>query len=173
MERKVREWLPQNEKGVPLAFRLGLSYNLTVFLFVNGYFREANQWLIGILNMPGREERKDIRDSARILQLILQYEMGNLDLQEYLLRSAYRYFQKNEGLAAFEKMQVRAFKKLAGVPPGSDPWRSALSELKSGLDDLRNKIKGRPPLGMEEVSIWVESKLSGKEIAAIFAEMRI
>ena len=49
-----------------------------------------NQWL----NLPRSVEREDLQSLARILNLIIHYEMDNTILLEYLSRSTYRFLKK-------------------------------------------------------------------------------
>ena len=61
--------------------------------------------------MSGSVERKDLQSLARILNLIIHYELGNTVLLDSLLRSTYRYLNKENRLSEIEKKFINFFKE--------------------------------------------------------------
>ncbi|MCB9232167.1 MAG: hypothetical protein H6581_10915 [Bacteroidia bacterium] len=168
---KAGFWLDQ-QNTLAVAHDLSISYNCISFLFMHGEFRLAHRWLLRILNAPGKSERKDIREFARVFQILLQFELGNPDLQEYLLRSSQRYFQRNDQYSDLERLLITFFKNQEKTMPGSFEEMEALRGLQKGLVDLRAQNKGLPLLGENELSYWIESKLRGMKIRDYFEELK-
>ncbi len=66
-----------------------------------------NEWL----GMSRNVERKDLQGLAKILNLIIHYEMQNSELLESLLRSASRYLNEQKMMAKAEKKILTALRR--------------------------------------------------------------
>jgi hypothetical protein len=164
-------WLTQNSGQVPISKLLAAYFNVFSLQFVLGEFRKANEWLLKILSTPGKEERRDIRDVARIFQVILHHELGNPELQDYLLTSTYRYFRRNDRMEKMNAVLIRFFRAEQKHLPESKEFLTALEELDRETEDVIRTGTGKIPLGMTEVSFWVKSKLEGIPLRAYYEKM--
>ena len=169
---RSEKWLRAGKGTISLAMQLGTAHNIMMYFFVYGEFRTANRWLLQILQTPGKTERTDIRDFARLFQLILQYELGNLDLQEYLLRSARRYFRRTEKMAAFEKALIELMKAFVKYMPGTEEYKKSLEQFLEALNHLKSAGSGPMPLATAELSLWCQAKLEGISSRALFERMK-
>lgn len=163
---KIEAWLKENEHTLQPIHFLPFSYNFVTYFFVHGEFRHALKWVREIMNYPNGPARPDIRDCARIIEIVLQFELGNFDVQEYLLRSAYRYFRRNEKLYVLEKGLLGLLRSV---------WKEGgfnLTEARKFLDTIL-EIKAQPgelnPLGTDELLLWVESKIQEVPIRVHYA----
>ena len=165
---ELRTWLDTHAMRLDAAPVLSLYNNLTLFHFVYGAHKPANAWLQRILHFPDTEARADIHDFAPILQLVLQYELQNFDLTDYLLRNASRRIQRAGKELALETSVLAWFKRLQKVSLQSTAaQRQSLQQL---LDQLRALATqpGRPPLGLNELILWAESRMEGVPLAQHF-----
>lgn len=158
---EILDWLDSKKKLLSKAPVLIFYYNISTFYFVNSEFREANRVLLLILNFSAGPEREDIRDFARLFQLVLHYELGDTDLQYYLLRSAKRYFRRTQKLDDVESALITFFKKSLKLP---NPDQKALHELKIRLQEILSDSTLRNPLGMQELLMWVNAKIEGTSL---------
>ena len=167
--QELETWLTQQEKALSAAYLLVFYYNIASYFFAYGENRTAYHWLLKILHFPKTEARHDIRDFARIFQTILQFELGNMDLQEYLLRSAYRYFRRNESLFEFEEAII-SFLKTAqkSINLRSEDTLQAYSQLLEKLTHIQHSPHGSKPMGLELLIYWVESKIAGVDMRIYF-----
>lgn len=157
----VRNWediLEAYQSKVDPASILSYTYNICILHFVKEDFSGAMKWLNRILNYPKTVARKDIRRFARILILILHFELDNLlGVEAELL--ALRRFQKQEGGAnALELLQMELIKKLARLP--NVEWKAAFEIALENLQKLDSAL-----FGWKEVLIWMLSKVKGNRIA--------
>ncbi len=170
---EIEAWLLANASTLEPARLLNFYYNLSQFHFLAGKFKGANRWLQKILQFPTTDARQDIQNFAPIFQLVLQYELGNLDLQEYLLRNATRQLKREGKVYELEKAVLRWVKRMQKLPsnPAPDAQRAFLDlvEILTQLTDIQT---GRPPLGLTELMIWAESKVHGVEMGE-YAEKRM
>ncbi len=159
--REIETWLAGAGKELPPAKQLSFFYSITMFFFIEESFPQANKWLLRILHLPGQSERKDIRDFAKIFQTVLQYELGNLDLQAYLVRSAYRSFRRANRLYPYEKVLISSMQKLGNATPDSEASRAILQEMRDQLVAIGDQGDRLYPLGVPELILWTESRLEG------------
>jgi hypothetical protein len=162
---ELEAWLESKATALEPARLLHLYYNLAQFHFVYGSYKPANRWLQKIVHFPDTDARQDIRDFARVFQLVLQYELGNLDLQEYLLRSATRYLRREDKVFELETALLDWVKTMqkssSATPAASLPHYKALLQK---LLPLADASTGRLPLGLNEIIMWAESKVQGMPI---------
>ncbi|MBI5914251.1 MAG: hypothetical protein HY842_02670 [Bacteroidetes bacterium] len=136
--------------------------------FGTGNFEAALNSLNDWLKMSESVERKDLQSLARILNLIIHYELGNTMLLDSLLRSTYRYLNKANRLSDFERKMMN-FIREAGKPHLKKEMQQILETLKQDFEDLSRQ----PSYGvfdLFDIISWLESKISGKVYAEVVKE---
>lgn len=167
---EIEAWMEANQRKLKDAHQLPFLYNFAVMQFFAGKPNEAYRYVLRILNFPSRGARADIMDFARVLQVILQFELGNFQLNEYLARSGKRYFKKNPRLWEFESAVIKCMERLMNWPE-KERQLAALDELGKEIEGLiEHSTGGIPILGLSEVQFWVEGKKSGRSLRQLFAE---
>lgn len=167
---EIDQWLLREAKYFTEIQTLPFLCNFAVAEFLSGNFSSANKIVIRILNMPNKKARKDIREFALVLQAVLQFELVNTGLNEYLTRAGKRHFSKtsfeiNFELAVFKHLEVLVRKESPGL------MKQSLNKLISELDALAAQLPdGIPLLGLNEIRIWAESKLTGQSLREIFLQ---
>lgn len=139
---------------------IAMYHNVTIFLFFSGDYAEALSWLENILTLKGVEQRQDIQDFARILQLIIHFELRNYDILEYLHRSTYRYLKKGQKLQTVETTILNHIKK-AGVFTNEHDLHKTFKQLKNDIESIVAHEDFIEPVGITEISFWLESKIQG------------
>ncbi len=126
----------------------------------SGALDHLNQWL----NQPRTVEREDLQSLARILSLILHFEMGNSVLLESLLRSATRFLQKKNRLYDLERRFFHFMSELMRAPSARDQQR-AFQKMKEDLNELSTLPDARALLQTFDLVAWLEGKISGCSFA--------
>lgn len=162
LEEKLRYY----STGVNLNIKLTLFYNTAYILFATKNYSKALVWINKIINHAKVEVRQDLQTFARILNLIIHYEMGNSDLLAYINRAAIRFTNKKGRLLKYESNVFNFIKKLI---PVSDKNES-LELFKSFKKDLL--VLANDPLekmAFEEFDMiaWVDSKIEGRSFAEV------
>lgn len=167
---QINQWLEQVEKQLPVAQLLPFLHNFAIAEFLAGNTRSAYGYVMRILQLPERTARQDIRDFALVLQVILQYEMGNEELNEYLARAGKRHFRKQAQEISFELVVFRFVE--GDMKADSEAARETLlSKLVSDLAELGKQVKGSIPLlGLPEVRMWAQSRREGKPLKEVFLD---
>jgi hypothetical protein len=165
--QEIDEWIANNAAEIHVPRLLAFYFNMTMFYFVYGEYSRANRMLGRILHQPGKSERRDIRNFARILQVLLQFELQNIDLNEYLVRSAYRYLNRKDELYEFERAIFTLVRK-CGLLPTEAARQPAYLEFRDTLSAMQtNKTTS---VGHGELMLWIESKLSGVPLRKLFEQ---
>lgn len=136
--------------------------------FGTGNYEEALNSLNDWLKMSESVERKDLQSLARILNLIIHYELGNTMLLDSLLRSTYRYLNKANRLSEFER-KVMNFIKEVGKPHSRKETQQILETLKKDFEEL-SKQPSYGVFDMFDIIAWLESKINGRPYAEVVRE---
>lgn len=158
LAREIEGWLSIVMEELPKSTWLTFQYNLAVFHFLAGDSSTSNRCIQEILNFEDHQQRRDIKDFAHLFEMILQHDLGHHELVEYRRRAMERNYTSAEKPPPFIKAVLDYFK------PGQDhePKQKHL-EFRQALEELETSN-----LGLQELKLWVESKLSGKSITDVF-----
>lgn len=149
-------------------FKSNFYFQYFCIYFGTGNYDEALNSLNDWLKLSVNVERKDLQSLARILNLIVHYELGNTMLLESLLRSTYRYLNKANRLSEFERKMMN-FIREAGKPHSKKEMQKILETLKKDFEDL-SKQPSYGVLDLFDIISWLESKINGKPYAEIVQE---
>lgn len=133
--------------------------------FGNNDFESALKCLNEWLDMSGGVERKDLQSLARILNLIIHYELGNTMLMDSLIRSTYRFLNKESKLSIIEK-KIITFIKEASSPQSRKEKKQALEKLKSEFEGL-SRQPGYSIFGLFDIESWLDSKIKEVPFAQV------
>lgn len=143
-------------------------YKFACMYFGNGDYHNVIFWLNKIINMKDVDLRSDIHSFARILSLISHYEIGNLDLVDYYIRSTYRFLIKKNDLHLFQKIIMKFLRKLSSIT--RDQLIDAFKELREQLLPLNEKFYERRPFIYFDIISWLECKIEKRDTQEIIRE---
>lgn len=155
---EMATWLQKNDRQLPIRRKLVFYYNFAQLYFVRDQYVKAHRWVNTILAAPGRTERTDIRYFAILFAAIIQFELGNVELQDSLLRSARRQLRLSDRLRNFEQAIIRFIQSVSQTVPGD---KSPYQKLQTDLEELLEQKGDRPPLGAEVLLLWSRGKIKG------------
>ncbi len=146
-----------------------LYYKIACLYFGNHDFRDALKWLNRIINSEYQDIREDVHSFARILNLIVHYELGNTDVIEYYIKSTYRYLLKKEDLQRFQKYILEFIKGLS-----KDITQQ---ELMVNFKDLREKLLELEKSRFDkrafvyfDIISWLDSKIEDRKVGEVIKE---
>lgn len=165
IEQGLEQFINRLDKHSTIIF----YYKIACMYFGAGDFRNTNIWLQKIINMPNVDLREDIHSFARILNLISHYEMENIDLIDYVMRSTYRFLAKKHDLRLFQSYILKFMKDMnKGIT--EDKLISKFKKLRNQLLSLTNKPYERRAFIYFDIISWLESKIEKKNIQEIIQE---
>ncbi len=119
-----------------------------------------NEWT----NLPKHSERQDMQVVARILLLIVHYELDNTMLLSSLIRSSRRFLNLKQKSAILEKFFLPAFSDIIKAPSPTQR-KSIFQKL---LNDIEaHATKSNPLFNIFDFKAWVEHQITKEKFADI------
>jgi len=142
-------------------------YKIACLYFGSGDNSKSIDYLNKIIHQKS-DLRTDLQCYARLLHLIAHYELGNMDLLEYLLKSVYRYMANMKNLNVVEEAIFAFLRKSFKLSPGR--IIIAFKALKEQLDKLeKNSLETRSFMYLD-IQSWLESKIRKVPVQKVLRE---
>ncbi len=162
---KLTETVDKNQYNWDLNRIMVFYYKIGCVYFGSNSLEDAIHYLNKVSNdyVPGL--RPDIQAFARILNLIAHFDLGNVVLVSYQVKSVYRFLLKLEDMGEVLKL---IFKFLRRTPKMLESdLISEFSKLKNKLVLLQHDIYERRPFLYLDIISWLESKIEGIPIREV------
>lgn len=140
-------------------------YRIACLYFGSGDNDTAIDFLNEIINKRSPNYRSDIQAYARILSLICHFEMGNVQLVEYQVKSVYRFLAKVEHLQETQQLIFRFLRRLPRIR--EEQLKGEFVRLKGKLDAVSAKPFERRPFTFLDIPSWLESKIEGVTVQEV------
>jgi len=162
MEEKLKEIEMYMDSHRVLVF----YYKIACLYFGAGQADKAIDYLNRIINWK-LNLRDDLQCYARLLHLIAHYELGNMEIVNYLSKSVYRFMSKMNNLGAVEEVLFNFIRK--SIQSGGEINQS-FQDLLNTLQPLeKNKLESRAFMYLDIIS-WLESRIQGKDVQSVIRE---
>ena len=116
----IQVFLEKHEKSVPLNYFILFWNQFANIEFMDNNFSGALVWVNRIMQIKS-DSRLDIQRYARLLLLIIHFELGNIIFLRYSIDSCRRFLRKKTGTTPFESVCLRHFAKLSHVASADYP----------------------------------------------------
>lgn len=143
-----------------------IYYSSAYLYFLTNNHSESLNYLNKILNNRNLGEDNEILLYARILNLIIHFEMGNLILLEHILKSTFRKLYQKERIYKFEKI-IYTFLRKAFRLNNDRALRDSFFELRGKLNEIAKDPFENSSFDFIDIISWLESKMTGKSFAEI------
>lgn len=163
----LKEHLREAKKFDRQSFERGSFYFQYCYIYFGiGDYGRALEYLNNWLSLPKSVEREDLQSLARILNLVIHYEMNNTVLLEYLVRSTYRFLKKRNRVFEFEK-RVLAFIQQTNKIHEQKVLKKAFQDLKEDIEKLSGVPSERIMLQYFDFISWIDSKIANQSFAEL------
>jgi hypothetical protein len=169
LARTLPVWLEKNAHELTLPTRHNFYHNLATYQFLHGDFAASLVPVNFILNHPSSELGIGIQRNARVLQMVIHYQLGNFDLIEYQLRSFGKQLNRKAVWYPYEKAIFDFFKALI-VATDDAGLRLLCTKAKETMEGLLPDFPGKQPDGFYEFLFWLESIISQRTIKEVYRE---
>lgn len=170
---EVGEGLAEFSGALKKSDEFLLLYFSAIMCLVAGEYSLALKWVNRFLNEPRTEVREDLQCMARLLNLLIHYELGNFELVEHSLKSSYRFIfkkkQENGRFPAFEGQILRSIRKII-ESTSVEEQRECFEEFLEGIDSLADNPHATIAANFLDIRSWIVSKLEAKPLAVVKAE---
>jgi len=154
IEDKLSFFENKFNKELLITFYLKFS---VIYIGVGDYNRSLF-WINKILNDNEKLLRQDLYAYARLINLIVHYELQNFDLIEYLIKSTQRFLNKKNRDFELEKVIIQNIRKLSKVS-NSDKQEEIYRAFRSKLEEMFKDPNNRILLKYFDFLSWVDSKI--------------
>ena len=170
-EKLIKEMDPvmeQYQGKISEKMEIAIFINSAIIYFGAGNFSSSLYLLNKIFSIDSSNHRKDIVCFARILNLIIHFELGNVDMLEYVVKSTYRFLYKKGGLYKFETAILHFIKNKISKSFNDKELKQAFSELKEELEEIVKEPLEQKALASFDFICWLESKIENRPFREIF-----
>lgn len=171
IESEISRGLSLYRNKISKSHELTLYHNISVAHFICENWKASAAWLEKIMQEKKTQQRLDLQCFARLLRLVLWYEMGKHELLEYETINAERYLRKNKSWSLFENIISRLVGKLA-VSEKSEK-AGLFSRAAEQLLMRNKKTAAAPRTGFDELYYWVKSRETGLTIRETIRRHRL
>ena len=168
---ELEKHLKELERFDKELFERGSFYFTYFYIYFSNEDHEKalenlNEWL----NLPRSVEREDLQSLARILNLMIHYEMKNTILLESLLRSTQRFLNKRDRMFKFEKEMLNVIQASMKAHTEKES-REAFIQLKIEMENLSKIPSENAMFEYFNFPAWIESKINNKTFAESIKEL--
>lgn len=171
---KIAEQYKESRDHVPASNRNLYSEQRFQFYMANIYFgvgdfKAANRHINEIIN-NSLEYNTDITCIAQLMSLVIHYEMGNSELLNYRIKSAYRFLSKKDCLQQTITHVLDFLKKAIKVTnhrPNKEMFIALLKQIEHDIkvDPIQTAV-----LDYFDIIAWLQSKIQNKPFMVILKE---
>jgi len=135
-----------------------------------GNYHKALFWLNKILNDTTLKLRQDLYGEARILNLIIHFELSNIGMLEYSVKSTQHFLHTRKRLYKFEYVLLDFLSKKLPKLINQQDQAKVFKELKQKLIELSKNPFEKQAFEYFDFISWVESKIENRSFAEIVRE---
>ncbi len=150
IENKISSW--QNEMGA--VHLIQIYFHLAIACVMNENIDEAHRWLRKLQTESDQNLRKDLHAYARIIELIIQFELGNTELLDSIVRSAERQFTQQSQLTQYEKVLFRFFRKELPSLTNKKEKQQGFKKLSTDHSKAMEQSENSAPVIEKMVESW-------------------
>ncbi|MBT1700453.1 hypothetical protein KK083_26435 [Fulvivirgaceae bacterium PWU4] len=150
---EIQQFIEKRRKAIPADYILLFYYQFANIFFLKKDYTKSLRWLNEIINSNFGSIREDIQSYARILNLIVHFELNNIIVLRYAVDSCRRFLKKkNAAIGAGEKL-LNLFAKLSHAYP--DEYRAI---FKKAFADICPP-DSRQTQDYIDIKGWLEEKI--------------
>lgn len=146
-----------------------LNYGIAHSFLGNGNYSAANKYINEIINDTD-SSKTNFGCFARIMSLIIHFELNNQDLLEYTVKSTHRFLYKKERLYKVETIILDFISKELPKIYSNKELLVAFKKLKEDIELVTTDSFERKALEYFDFISWLESKIENRPFAEVVRE---
>lgn len=144
---------------------ISIHYYMAYAYLGKGDFKGAMVWINKLLDEK-TNYRNDLLSFSRILNCIIQYEIGNDNSQESIYRATHYFFKKHNKSYRFEELFLKFYSKIL-KEVNHEKRKKWMIEFKDELAELAHNPFESSFTEYFDMISWLEHQLSGEDFSAI------
>ncbi len=145
------------------------NYKIGYLYFGTGRFAEAIDELNKITVLHSGFLRDDLHFNARILHLICHFELGHLDLLDYLIPQVQRALRKGHEVSAWQEATLQFLRRL--LRTSKEDIQQAFRQFKAETLNLQDDPFECKAVRYLDIPAWVECHLHGFNMQEYYAQV--
>lgn len=149
-----------------------IHYKIATLYFCSGDYGTSIDYLQKIINNDS-DSINDLQCYARLVHLMAHYELGNLEIIDYLIKSVYRFMAKMRKLTIIEEEMFKFLRRSLRASPGNAFGEKMRPEFEKFLNTIKKYEKNRfatRSFAYLDIISWVESKVQRKPMSEIIKQ---
>lgn len=155
---QTASWVDGAVGKIETVSELGIYYSMAFAYILLEDFHKALLWTNRLINHPRLSLMGDVASFARIMNLIVHYELGNTELLEHHLRSTYRFMRSRKRLYKVEALLLKFIRKLPSLRDEQHLVRE-FAAARRALESVRHDPFERNALEYFEFLGWLDCKI--------------
>ena len=168
---KIEDLLRKYKTELRMEMRVVLIINTANFYIMDSSYESALKLINSFLNEIPPSFTKDRYDFARLLQLIIHFELKNYDVIENSIDSVYRFMRERNSIFSAETSVFKFLRQ--ALKTERSKLKPVYEELVYDLEKTQDDPAIRTTLSMFNFIIWAKSKILNKSMAEIIKEEQI
>jgi tetratricopeptide (TPR) repeat protein len=165
IERDLDQFVDKLGKHSTIIF----YYKIACMYVGDGNHHMAVSWLQKIINEQHVDLREDVHCFARILNLISHFELGNMDVIDYYIKSTYRFLLAKDDLNHYQKYILKFLKNLNKETTESELVKR-FEHLRAQLLTLIDNPYESRSFSYFDIISWLESKIQKRTVQEVIQE---
>lgn len=153
---KIEKELIENETLFNNSFFIASLDSFTMLYFLVGEYSKSLKWVNFILGYKNIM-RMDIQCFAKVLNLMIHYELKNYDHLEYILKSTENFLTKNNSFDSYHKLIVQFFKTIL-QETNTQEIKKKFKALSRELATIENSEAEKVMFKLFNFREWAEKK---------------
>jgi len=162
----ILEGLEQYNGKINKEEEMLFHYNISITNTYKGDYKNALKYINLVLNDNELSLRQDVYTFARLINLIIHYELGNFDLMDYTIKSTNRFVKKNQRNYQFETVFLKNIKRLIKAKSPED-LSNMFKEFKDNIDEVLKDPYEAIATEYFNFTAWLDSKIEKKPVSEI------
>ena len=159
---ELEAWLRQERGQLPVSRHHAFVINMVLGHLFAGNFQVGLVMVSELLNDQKEIIRSDFQLLIRLLQLILLWELGDTDQFHLRMRATKRFMQGKENVEPWMEAFLKGMRGALNCPPAD--WAKIWADLIKALESHRASRKAKPPGGINEILLWLRTKLLNRPV---------
>ncbi|MBT6744955.1 MAG: hypothetical protein HOB26_00190 [Flavobacteriales bacterium] len=155
----IKKWIREHDT-MHLEYCYSTFKTVEVFMF-NKSPRKALRYINEFLNNADAELKQDTYCIARIINLLIHFELENVELLENEIKSAHRYLSHRDRIYGFEQSILKFLNKAINLP-ANENYKMLWTILNSDWNKLQNDRFEKQVFQYFDFMRWLELKMDNK-----------
>jgi tetratricopeptide (TPR) repeat protein len=158
----IEQFYKKYEEKINGIRKAYLDFKIATIYLTQNNLESALKWVNLIINNKNLDKRQDIYSFAKIIHLIIHFELKNYRYLSYALSSTKRYLKDKKRVYKFEELFLKVISKISKEHINQFDLEEILLPYVDTLKVLKQDSFEKTAFDYFDFYTWVNSKINGK-----------